>query len=420
MRLKRSNGQEILIEDTPFAKGGEGSIYYIKTSHYKESCVKLFHQGKLNSRKAKLDYMISHQLMAPTNSQYRICWPSEYVYDGTNCVGFIMPLAFPNSWSLYEIYLDDSNGVFKRDVKKGVENRYKLLYNIAQAINILHQSGYVLVDFKLQNILCSDTGQISMIDLDSIQICENSNLLYPATAYTIEYSYPKEIGKIGHNQIISSQWDCYSFSIVAYQTLLGIHPFTASTNKTTPSGENISGLSDLMSNNLFPFGPRKADIYTYPPIQNYFYLLPEGIKTLFVKTFDLFSNSPNMTDWLSEIYSVVNNKKAVENPFRATPKPPIVIFDNPQKTADGKYYIVNFICSYCDRIEYEGKILPCNKPLIVKNDVREILFIASNNYKKDISYKLILQSNSLYCIICGKKFEDTSDIYCTNCGTKRL
>ena len=259
-----------------------------------------------------------------------------------------------------------------------------------------------------------------MIDLDSIQICENSNLLYSATAYTIEYSYPKEIGKVGHNQIISSQWDCYSFSIVAYQTLLGIHPFTASTNKTTPSGENISGLAELMSNNLFPFGPRKADIYTYPPIQNYFYLLPEGIKTLFVRTFDLSSKSPNMTDWLSEIYSVVNNKKAVENPFRATPKPPIVIFDIPQKTADGKYYVVNFICSYCDRIEYEGKALPCNKPLIVKNDVREILFIASNNYKKGISYKLILQSNSLYCIICGKKFEDSSDIFCTNCGTKRL
>ena len=364
--------------------------------------------------------MISHQLLAPINSQYRICWPSEYVYEGTNCVGFIMPLAFPESWSLYEIYLDDSNDVFKRDEKVGIENRYKLLYNIAQAINILHQSGYVLVDFKLQNILCSNTGQISMIDLDSIQICENSNLLYPATAYTIEYSYPKEIWKIGHDQIISSHWDCYSFSIVAYQTLLGIHPFTASTNKTTPLGEHISGLPDLMSNNLFPFGPRKADIYTYPPIQNYFHLLPEEIKSLFVRTFDLSSNTPNMEDWLSAIYGVVNNEKAVENRFRAIPKPPIIIFDKPQKTADGKYSIVNFICSYCDRIEYEGKLLPSDKPLLVENGVREVLFIASNKFKRNVSYKLVLQTESLYCITCGNKYDDPTDVYCTNCGTKRI
>lgn len=420
MRLKRSNGQEIIIEDTPFAKGGEGSIYYIKTNNYKDSCVKLFHQGKLSSRKAKLDYMISHQLMAPINSQYRICWPSEYVFDGTNCVGYIMPLAFSGSWSLYEIYLDDSNDVFKRTEKTGIENRYKLLYNIAQAINILHQSGYVLVDFKLQNILCSNIGQISMIDLDSIQICEKKKLLYPATAYTIEYSYPQEIGKIGQDQIISSQWDCYSFSIVAYQTLLGIHPFTASTNKTTPSGEHISGLPDLMSNNLFLFGPRKADIYAYPPIQNYFYLLPEEIQTMFVRTFDLSSNPPNMVEWLSGIYGVVNNKTAVENPFWATPKPPIVIFHKPQKTADGKYFIVNFICSYCDKIEYRGKTLPFDKPLMIENDIQEIFVLSSNNFKKNVSYKLMLQIKSLYCIICGKKFDDTTDIYCTNCGTKRL
>lgn len=420
MRLKRSNGQEIIIEDTPFAKGGEGSIYYIKTNNYKDSCVKLFHQGKLSSRKAKLDYMISHQLMAPINSQYRICWPSEYVFDGTNCVGYIMPLAFSGSWSLYEIYLDDSNDVFKRTEKTGIENRYKLLYNIAQAINILHQSGYVFVDFKLQNILCSNIGQISMIDLDSIQICEKKKLLYPATAYTIEYSYPQEIGKIGQDQIISSQWDCYSFSIVAYQTLLGIHPFTASTNKTTPSGEHISGLPDLMSNNLFLFGPRKADIYAYPPIQNYFYLLPEEIQTMFVRTFDLSSNPPNMVEWLSGIYGVVNNKTAVENPFWATPKPPIVIFHKPQKTADGKYFIVNFICSYCDKIEYRGKTLPFDKPLMIENDIQEIFVLSSNNFKKNVSYKLMLQIKSLYCIICGKKFDDTTDIYCTNCGTKRL
>lgn len=420
MILTNGDGRELLIDDSPFAKGGEGSIHLIETCSYKNFCVKIFHKGKLNSRKAKLDYMISHQLMAPVNSQYKICWPSGYVFDDEECVGFIMPLAFPNSWSLYEIYLDDSNDVFKRNEKAGVENRYKLLYNIAQAINILHQAGYVLVDFKPQNILCTNTGQISMIDLDSIQICEKSNLLFPATAYTIEYSYPKEIRKIGHAQIISSQWDCYSFSIVAYQTLLGIHPFTASTNKTTSSGEHISGLPDLMSNNLFPFGPRKADLYTYPPIQNYFYLLPEEIRDLFVRTFDLSSNPPNMVDWLSELYGVVNNKKAVENPFRARPKPPIVIFDKPQMTADGKHFIVNFICSYCDRIEYEGKTLPSDKPLIVEKNVREILFIVSNNFKRNVSYKLKLQTNALYCIICGKRFEDQTDVYCTKCGTKRL
>ena len=127
-----------------------------------------------------------------------------------------------------------------------------------------------------------------------------------------------------------------------------------------------------------------------------------------------------MTEWLSALYRVVQNKEAKENLFRSKPKPPIIIFEDPKLSADNKNYIVNLICSFCDRLEYEGQNVPTNKPLIISKDIYEISLSASNSFVKNVVYKLTLQTKSLYCIHCGKKFEEPSDVFCTQCGSKRI
>lgn len=203
MQLKDSKGQLITIADSSFASGGEGDVYKVTGSLYKDCCVKIFHEGKMAARQSKLDYMVKHPLNAPNNSVYRICWPKEFVFKGNECIGFIMPLAFDNSHSLYDINLKDGSELFVRATERGMTNRMKVLYNIANVISIIHQHGYVLADFKPQNILFTDSGKISMIDMDSIQIVENGKLVYGSTAATAEYAYPKELHllKIGRAHV---------------------------------------------------------------------------------------------------------------------------------------------------------------------------------------------------------------------------
>lgn len=231
MTLRDSQNTAILIESNYFASGGEGNVYrIISPNKYQNYCVKLFHGDKVFSRLDKLEYMINHPLRIPSNTQYKICWPTDFVYNNSQPVGFIMPLAFSGSKSLYSLYLKDDNSIFDRRKDYGIRNRFKLLFNIANAISNLHHHGYIIVDFKPQNLLFSDAGQISLIDLDSIQIMLGDLLLYSPTAFTQEYAYPKEINNISQKKPCSKYWDTYSFAIVAYQLLTSIHPFIASSN----------------------------------------------------------------------------------------------------------------------------------------------------------------------------------------------
>ena len=102
MTLRDSQNTAILIESNYFASGGEGNVYrIISPNKYQNYCVKLFHGDKVFSRLDKLEYMINHPLRIPSNTQYKICWPTDFFYNNSQPVGFIMPLAFSGSKTLY-------------------------------------------------------------------------------------------------------------------------------------------------------------------------------------------------------------------------------------------------------------------------------------------------------------------------------
>lgn len=421
MQLKDSKGQTITIADIPLGSGGEGEVYKVTSSRYKDCCVKIFHQGKIAARKEKIAYMIKHQLSAPTNSIYRICWPIDFVYKGSKEIGFIMPIAFENSHSLYDINLKDGGEIFARSSERGMINRMKLLYNISNVINILHQHGYLLVDFKLQNILFTDLGKLSIIDIDTIQIGTNGKLIFEPTAATAEYAYPKELQRLKAQKPLTTSWDIYSFAIVAYQILLGIHPFTASTDVKDKLGGSITTPDQLMANNMFPFGKRAKDIYAKPPIHSYFLQLPQDIRDLFIKTFDLAQTPPPISQWKDTIKENIHNGKIKANMFRANPKVPIFILtsDIPSNLSVGKQTTLRWEVYYCDKLIIKGTDrtnVKTAKVCVPKDRTIEVIASNSNSTSK---HKIIFPLISLFCTRCGAKFEYDEDCYCTHCGTER-
>lgn len=418
MQLKDSKGQVIYVEDKPSAHGGEGDVHRVTGSLYADCCVKIFHEGKMAGRKAKLEYMIQHPLAAPANSNYRICWPKDFVYNGQQCVGFLMILAFSDSHSLYDIYLKEGSVLFERETQRGMLNRLRLLYNISNAINNLHASGYVLTDFKPQNILFTDSGKISMIDMDSIQIVANGVLKFGSTALTLEYAYPKEISRIAAKQPLSTAWDVYSYGVVAYQMLMGIHPFTASTNVP-----GVSTQDQLMSNNLFLFGPRRKDIHAAPPPHYYYAKLDKSLRLLFAKTFDLTKIPPVMSEWKDVLKKVIQEETIYPNTVKSDLKSGMPLFFLLSEIPDN----VNIN----DIVTLEWKTFNCQK-LIVKGqdrtntssarvyvpDDRTIEIVASNA-KNTIKKKIVFAITSLFCTQCGTRFANPEDNYCTHCGAKR-
>lgn len=426
MILMDSKGLSIEIEDQYFASGGEGAVYKIlsKNSKYKDCCVKIFKKDKIKARYQKLEYMIRHPLLAPSDSNYRICWPLDFVYREAAVLGFIMPLAFADSDSLYKLYLNDKCQVYDRRTERGVVNRLKLLYNIVNALVILHKQGYVIVDFKPQNMLFSRSGKISLIDLDSIQISEGSSMLFPASAITLDYAYPKELENIYSKTPCSGAWDSYSFAIVAYQILFGIHPFVSSISVRMKNGHEFTDKVDAMKYNLYPLGVNKHDIKVVPPPHYYLYLIPKDLKAIFLKTFNICAGGVKTTDWLSVLYeSIKRNDEIRVNPFRFVPSQPVFILTSslPISSKAGdilliEWYTYEVNTLYINNKEYN----PLNKRANICIPDNLVISIKCVNSIGITIEKIVLKSRTLYCINCGNHFIFKNDKYCSNCGTKKI
>lgn len=419
MQFRDSSGNIITTKDKPLSRGGEGSIYVVTSSNYPECCVKVFHKNKITNRINKLEYQVSHPLKAPHNSLYKICWPIDFVYINNERVGFVMPLAWPDSFSLYDIYLNDELSVFDRRSARGVGNRFKILFNIANAISVLHREGYVLGDFKPENILLSADGKISLIDLDSIQIVSKTGEIFYATAFTEDYAYPPELGHIQSHSLISSKWDNYSFAIVAYQILFGIHPFTVSTSVKDIMGNPIQTRSELMKNRLFPFGCRNSEISIIPPPHYYFYSLDDSLRSLFIETFNLENNAPSIDKWTEQIYRIITNDKYKLNEFRIRPHYPIIIVTQHQVTTKNSVEL-KWLSFFCDCITINGNDYSHKTKCEISYPKDGIIKIKATNLNHSNYQNLDFLPFAIYCVNCGNKFNNNDDLFCNNCGCKRL
>ena len=294
--LTTSGKQTVTIEDKPFASGGEGAVHKIMSpASYKGYCAKLyFHQHRTKRREQKIEFMVKNPL--PDTRGLRqggciICWPTELLYQHNRFVGFIMPKAFDHSTHLYALCTPAVRKLptvwhskYDRTTGSGIEARLKLCVNIAAAINFIHSQGkYVFVDLKPQNILITDDGRISLIDLDSIQIAHNSKVLFPAQVATPEY-VPVEGNHINPSRdIIPESWDRFSLAVVFYELLFGLHPYAASYQGRY---KDSSSVADSIKNGLFVFGSKKTHVYSRPPLHDNFSRLPDSIQRMFLRAFD--------------------------------------------------------------------------------------------------------------------------------------
>lgn len=314
--------EEIIIDDVPFARGGEGEVYRVVSGpeRYKNACVKHYTQKKLTvEQNNKIKYMASHQPFIIKGSEFLVCWPLDLVTDPLGAFwGFVMPLAFPDSNNLtclitrkmsktlnpkWHNNYDFSNGAQARN------NRIKLIYNISKVIDTLHSiEKYVLTDMKPSNFLLTLDGRVSLVDMDSVQISERNRILFSGGCGTIDY-IPPEIFNLGINlsaNPIEKTWDLFAIGVIFYQLLIGCHPFAVIPKRQQDPDANT--IPYCISHELFPFGQNKNEIYSYPSFHDDFKMLPKQLKDLFVRTFSGSSlERPTAHEWRKVANSVLND-----------------------------------------------------------------------------------------------------------------
>ena len=342
-------GTNFTISDNPIHSGGEGAIHEVILGG-SNMVAKIYHSAqKAQSFEKKILFMVNNPPFgnAPKEIRDAIIWPIDLLFENNVFVGYVMPMV-DQGIKLFELTLPGSPGKnhgqqwnkFDFSNPDALQVRMKICYNLAKAIEVLHQSGnYVLVDLKPENVLIKPNGHFSIIDLDSIQITQQSRILFNATAFTPEYAPPEfHSGKLSFSKdTIATSYDYFSFAVILYQVLFSIHPFQASHKTYTTLDENIQ-------HGMFVHGRKKKQLHVIPGVHKRFERLPENLKDLFVRALDHGAINPSFrptpNEWakvfLHEIQLFSQNKNSFYGSSVTATKNPQNAAKNNTATPKGK------------------------------------------------------------------------------------
>ena len=320
MIVYTSKKEKVVLADEPLASGGEGEVRKVTScpSRFNDVCAKLYFKPKQTKKQEqKIRFMVANPPSIVVGKGMMLAWPLETIH-GKNgeFMGFLMPLAFPDSRQLVILTLPKLKKAYKTewykfdkelDIRTALISRMKLINNISIPIHSLHATGkYVLKDFKPENVLVTPTGQIAIVDMDSIQICENGKLLFPGTAATPDYMPPEfynlNVG-VDEKKPLDKSWDNFAVSEVFYQLMFGLKPYAVAPKTESDESNTIPY---CISHNLFPFGKNTSEIAKIPAPHNNFKIVPKPVQELFIRAFDDNPNNrPQAVEWGKTIHSVL-------------------------------------------------------------------------------------------------------------------
>ncbi|MCU0447155.1 MAG: WG repeat-containing protein [Microscillaceae bacterium] len=306
IKLQTTQYGEIEISETVLGEGGEGKVYeVINPPTLQDFVVKIYHPSERTHQKAqKLEYLIKNP--PPLTDEFSVIWIEDIVYHQAQFVGHLMRKAVSGVDLTYLCSLTISDKLppewhekYSRASLDGFHNRAKLCYNIASALSQIHQNQhYVLADIKPENIKIKLNGQVSLIDLDSIEVLENQQVKFSVDKLTMEYSPPERKQLQVKHDFIPETWDRFSMSVVFYKVLFGLHPFAVS-----GKGEysHLVSHEEKIEAGLFPFGQMADYLEVVPKPHANFEALNFEVKNLFIQAFDkgyrLPSLRPSAAEW---------------------------------------------------------------------------------------------------------------------------
>ncbi|MCP4440038.1 MAG: hypothetical protein GY810_13920 [Aureispira sp.] len=353
-----SNQEALTLELAPFAKGGEGRLYKIRSPKtYENYAAKIYHKNKRDpQRQQKINYLIQHppQFDHPEQAKL-VVWPTDVLHQNGRFVGYLMSLAQGKKLeTLCTPKLPKKLGSeWKRlefEQAEAMQLRIKICFNLAVALYHIHATQhYVIVDLKADNILIRPNGLISIVDMDSIEVVNGNKVLFPAPVATPEFTPPEFYEQTGHREgPILETWDRFAMAVIFYKVLFGIHPFAGSSK--VPFEKYVT-LADKIEQGLFVQTPEQQKHFSViPQPHEQFARLSESLRSLFLQCFDTGHKNPVMRpsaeDWciaLSEgsgITLVTHRPLISHLPEFQNTTPTSLKIDIPQWSANNIYNFV--------------------------------------------------------------------------------
>ncbi len=301
------------VDDAPFASGGAGHVHWARSSVNggQRLCVKLLNKSKPDDFE-KLAWMCANQPRQSAGAGWgMLCWPIDLVHPlaGGSPVGYVMPEATPGSVELANLTQLQWPGKsapplaakLHRTTADGMARRMLVACNLAAAVNQIHRLGFVFVDLKPQNILISEAGAISIVDLDSLQV-QVGGRLYRGPLGSGEYM-PFESYRLNPaaGGAIENSWDLFALAVIIYELLFGIHPYSAT---VSDSFIGIQTLEDSIRFKMYVHGANRANLSFIPPVHQEINKVSADLAQLFRRAFDAATPAerPSAQEWGESLF----------------------------------------------------------------------------------------------------------------------
>jgi serine/threonine-protein kinase len=106
-----------------------------------------------------------------------------------------------------------------------VENVAQILIDMATGLSDIHESGYMHLDFKPENVLVSRNGAVRLIDFDLAQPISEKPVKLSKNPGTPGYMAPEQLKR----EPLDARADIFAFGVAAYELLTNNKPFPGET-----------------------------------------------------------------------------------------------------------------------------------------------------------------------------------------------
>jgi hypothetical protein len=222
-------GGEVRLDKSDFkAQGGEGSIY-VRGAH----AYKIYTDPQRAIPPAKIRELSALNLP-------NIVRPLEVLIDAKGRAAGYSMRAVARSYALCQLFPK----AFRQRNGLTPEAALRLVLKMREGVSHVHSKGVLVVDLNELNFLVAeDFSEVYFIDVDSYQTPS-----FPAAALM-------ESVRDRHAREFSTASDWFSFAVVSFQTLVGIHPYKGSYAPMQGSGDKAQMLDARMRANVSVLRP---------------------------------------------------------------------------------------------------------------------------------------------------------------------
>lgn len=157
----------------------------------------------------------------------RGCEVLSKLNDSDFIVGYVEHGKAEGTLYLVMDYVEAANlkELFGRQDPVLVENVAQILIDAATGLAHVHESGFMHLDFKPENVLVTRNGNVRLIDFDLAQPIPEKPLKLSKNPGTPGYMAPEQLKREG----VDPRTDIFSYGVAAYELLTNHKPFPGET-----------------------------------------------------------------------------------------------------------------------------------------------------------------------------------------------